>query len=141
MVSMHSEAPLISSAFSIEGKDFDPDECTKAIGIQPNEIGRIGEKLRPDSLGTLKISFWSISFIKEATYDLDEGLVKVLETMWPKREKILEYLRVGSFDNAAFSSTVNIYVDRPLYRIRPEVLRRFAFFGVEYIFDVHDYSE
>ena len=133
--------PIISSGFSISGTNLVPDECTKEMDLQPTSVGLAGTKRRPDALTTLRTSYWSISFSKEASYDLDEGLAKVLEIMWPKRRKVLGYLRAGSYDEVGFFSTVNIYVDRPLYRIRPDVLRHMAFFGVKYTFDVHDYSD
>ena len=131
---------LISSSFSISSPSMDPEECTDFLEIQPSSTGKKGHKRTPQSYGQLITSFWSIGPHKEPGDDIDEGMQKVLQIVWPAKERIGEYLKTRSY-HASFGTTVNIYESRPLYRLRPETLQKMAFFGVEYIFDIHDYSD
>ena len=133
--------PLITSGFSIAGKDLDPDRCSLLIGMEATEVGHIGEKRRPESLVALRTSFWEISVPKMASDEIDACLKKVIDILWPKRERVMEFLEKEQFDEAGFFTIVSIHADRPLYEISADTLRRLSYFQTSYTIDINDYSD
>ncbi|MDY7093082.1 MAG: DUF4279 domain-containing protein [Acidobacteriota bacterium] len=133
-------SPLISTSFTIEDPDLDPDHCTCEIGLEPTEAGRKGERLRPSSKVRLVTSVWTIALDKQPSWEIDEGLSQLMDHLWPKRKAIIDLLKRTRW-SAGFSTSVIIQEDRPLYILGPETLRRLAYFGITYSLDIFDYSE
>ena len=131
--------PRITSSFSISGPDFDPADCTLATGIEPSVAALKGQKRRPKSRFKLLTSVWEVSAIKEESGSIDDGMVEVLDYLWPKKESLKAYLRRSKW-SARFSTSLTVFDKRPLYVLGPETLSRMSYFGVDYTLDIHDYS-
>ena len=131
--------PLITSTFAIEGDTLDPEEVTRLIGVEPTETGLIGMKRsagRPDA----PTSYWWLKIRKQPDYDIEPGIARILDILWPQREKVVRFLR-GSDFAAIFTTGVSIYQDRPIYSLGPDTLRRLSYFDVRYCIDIFDYTE
>lgn len=132
--------PFVTSSFSVSGDRLQPDAVTKAIGIEPTETGLKGTKRRPESPVLLQRSFWAVELEKERIDDIDSGLSRLLDIVWPQRKHVKEFLRLTGFE-AGFSTTVTIRACRPLYCLRGPTLRRIAYFDIPFVIDIFDYSE
>ncbi|NJD87351.1 MAG: DUF4279 domain-containing protein [Betaproteobacteria bacterium] len=90
---MHS----YSVQLRIIGKELDPDEVTRRLGLRPNQVRIAGERRSANQVW--RESLWSYdgdSASAEAATEwtsLEDGLRFVLEKIWPKKELIQEYAR------------------------------------------------
>lgn len=137
---MKNSRPLISSHFSIHGETFDPQDCTRAIGIEPTYARRKGMKRRPGSLVALRTSVWTVSFSKVPSDSIDEEIARVIDILWPHQSKVLQFLSSTGLE-AGFGNSVTIYEERPLYCLSASTIQRIAAFGVDYGLDIFDYSD
>jgi hypothetical protein len=134
--------PQITSFFAIFDEDLDPEECTASLGLTPDVMTRAiktGVYL-PGGKPHFKKASWEIRLDKEPAWEIETGLCKVIDTIWPHREKIIDYLSSTGFQ-AIFGSNVTIHASRPLYILSPETLGRMATLGAEFSLDIFDYSE
>ena len=96
MASIHT----YSVQFRISGKDLDPHEVTRRLGLEPCQIRIAGEKRSQTALW--EESLWAFDGVPEANVSpiewssLEEGLSAVLESLLPKKKLILAY--AASFD-------------------------------------------
>jgi hypothetical protein len=134
--------PLITSFFSIIGENLNPRECTCFLGIEPTKTSETMPKggLLSNGKQHMKKASWSISLDKEPSWGIEDGMSKIIDTLWPHKSKIVEFLSTTKFE-ALFGSNVTIHASRPLYVLSPEILKRISFFGVEYGLDIFDYSD
>lgn len=140
---MNNSLPLITSRFVLAGLGLDPNICTSRISIIPTDYSS-EEKVTGRNILTgepyIKKPFWSLEFEKEPSDSIEDGLCKLLEILWPKRDNVTSL--INSLDcYAGFTSSVTIYKDRPLYCIGPGVLSQMAYFNAEYCLDIYDYSD
>ncbi len=70
----------------------------------------------------------------------DDGLRRLLERLWPRREQVRQLLRETGW-KAMFGTTVTITEARPVYELSGDTIQRLAFFEAEYTLDVFDFSE
>lgn len=131
--------PLITTSFTIDGVDLDPQECTREIGLEPTRAARRGERRRPESRINLVTSVWCIAIDKQPSLDTNEGLSQLLDVIWPRRVELRDYLKATKW-NAGFTTSLTIHDERPLYLLSHDSLCRMSFFGLEYSMDIHDYS-
>ncbi len=82
------------------------------------------------------VSFGAVRYPAD---DLDAVVRHVLSLIWPARHRIMEFVSLRCL-NAAFVASATINDERPLYRLSPESLRRLAFFGYDFGWEVFDYS-
>lgn len=142
-IEAHSEEarPLITNFFTITGKDLNIQECTRFLGLQPTETGETIQKgTSVDGRTHFRDAFWSIEFTKEPSWEIEEGLIKILDILWPRRECVTAFLSTTGH-SALFGTNVSIYASRPLYVLSPQTLSRMAFFETEWGLDIFDYSE
>jgi hypothetical protein len=133
--------PLITSFFAIGDINLDPDECTRLVGLNPTTTSQaIPKGFLPNGKVRIKDATWSIRFDKEPVWGIDEGLHRILDILWPQRDRVVEFLGTTGF-SALFGTNVTIHASRPLYSLSPKTIRRMSFFGLEYLFDIFDYSE
>lgn len=136
---MTDSRPLITTAFSLDGEDLDPSVCTREIGLEPTHAGRKGEKLRSTSHVALLTGVWTIS-VKQRSLDTSEGLEELLDILWPHRFALRQFLRKTLWE-AAFSTSMTIREERPLYHLSAGVIHRISFFRVSYGMDIIDLSD
>ena len=72
--------------FTLVG-DFDPVEITKAIGLEPSEVWRKGDR-NEQTHYERKFSRWSLNSRLSETASLEEQTADVLEQLNPKAEAI-----------------------------------------------------
>jgi hypothetical protein len=86
-----------SVQFRINGKDLDPGEVTRKLGLEPNQVRIAGERRSAnqvwhESLWSYDGGTASAETAREWT-SLEDGLLYVLERLLPKRELIQEYAK------------------------------------------------
>jgi hypothetical protein len=131
--------PLISSFFVIEDSGVIPQLCTERIGLMPTASGIKGER-QPGSRWPVPISFWQIKLTKEPSRSIEDGLIKLIEILWPTRAKIRSFLD-GTLFSAGFGSLVSIYEESPDYYLSAVTISALSSFGVIYGLDVYDYRD
>jgi hypothetical protein len=75
--------------FALDGDDFDPDEITKFLGIEPTSIMRKGSKV-PGRVP--KMNSWQLSTVNVVNNFIDvyQMSTEIINTLKPKKEKILQ---------------------------------------------------
>ena len=131
--------PSINVAFVIAGRDFDPQDVTRAIGLEPTNVWHatndaVINDARMDTVN------WSVGREKLALYSTDEAVREVLEIVWPNREAILQYLNASRV-SATLVCNVTIWEDRPVYELAAETMSRLATLDCEFALDLFDYAE
>ena len=134
-----NQAPLITSRFCINGRDFDTAGCTAAIGITPTRIWRQqNAKIATDHPEIPTIN-WIIEVKDRRLHSTDDALIELFTIVWPARERIQAFL-LSSGLHGSFVSLVTIHHEKPLYELQPETLSKLAWFGCEYGIDIYDHS-
>jgi hypothetical protein len=133
--------PLITNYFTITGLSLDPRECTRLLGIEPTETSKVVQRgTFLDGRPHVREAFWSIEFSKEPSWEIEGGLLRIIDILWPQRRKVVDLLSATGFD-ASFGTNVTIHASRPLYILSPQTLSRLSYFGAEYGLDIFDNSE
>lgn len=136
-------APYISSIFVITGMELRPNECTTALNLIPTDFcaeAKLTGLMMPSGEPFRRKPFWSIDFVKQRSYSVDDELNRLIDVLWPRRREIVRFLKTTS-NEAAFVTNVTIYHDRPRYELSPRTLQRLAYFGCEWGLDIFDFRE
>lgn len=133
---------LITSSFFIEGEDLDLEACTRELGLQPTRVVSAAIKGRwlPSGKANVVKPQWVVERKDQPSDDVNDELMKLLDLLWPRREAVIGWLKRTGHD-AGFTTSVNIFNDRPLYCLSPKTLKRLAYFNVEWGLDIFDYSD
>ncbi|NJL27339.1 MAG: DUF4279 domain-containing protein [Thermoanaerobaculia bacterium] len=136
-------SPRITSSFIIQGQELDTFLCTSAIGLTPTGTSEDVKSL-PAAIQkvarSIGGSYWRIDLEDEKSYDTDEGLVRLLEIVWPSREQIIRFCSRAHAD-IGFLSSVSIFHDRPVYTASAETIKKIAYLGGEWGLDIFDYRK
>jgi hypothetical protein len=130
--------PSITTVFWIQGDELDPNLCTEEVGIPPTDSGTKGQ-LRPGKRPPVPHSYWEVALRREPRLSTEDGLVKLLDLLWPVREKIRRFVHERPVA-AGFGSWVTIRHDLPQYRLSLPTLSRLTFFNVKYDMDINRYD-
>lgn len=110
-------SPLVTSQFVLEDDHLDLEACTRAIGKAPTRSSA-ERSIRGHHVQSGKVNirkpYWILEIEKEPSYSTDEGMLKLLDLLWPRRKEIAALLRLKRYD-AGFNTNVTIYEDRPVY--------------------------
>jgi hypothetical protein len=123
----------------IAGNEFDPDEATNQIGLEPTRIWFQTDRLLLLEKELPKVE-WSIGGKKRNFDEVEEAVQQVLEAIWPAREKIRSYVRLNGL-RSAFICAVFIYTEPPMYCLSAESMRRMASFQAEFSMVIYDYRD
>ncbi len=134
-----SESPLITVRFVIGGRDFDPNDVSRAIGLEPTRVWHATHKAVINDTRFNTVS-WCIGYEKLPLYSTDEAVKQVLKLIWPHREPIGRYLRHGKV-SATLVCNVTIWEDRPVYELSADTMQRLSALGCEFVLDIFDYSD
>ena len=110
--------------FALDGDDFDPDEVTKFIGIEPTSIMRKGSKAG----GKLpKISSWAVSTDKVVNESIDvfDMATEIINILKPKKELIIqaiEHFKIKPRLEVVLSFSVNQELSTPAIGFEPETV-------------------
>ncbi len=132
-------APSLSTHFVISGRDFDPDQCSEALGLKPSNVWRQKlEHLRArDDLANTE---WQIGFNKRPLYSVNEAVIEVLDLIWLARDRIRVFISESDL-KAALVCSVTIQADRPEYCLSPVAMEKLAALNCEFCLDIYDYSD
>jgi hypothetical protein len=130
--------PSMNVAFVIAGRDIDPDDVTRTVGLEPSRLWHATNKtvLNDPRMSTVN---WIVERCKVTFYEVDEAVRQVLDIVWPHREGILRY-QLGSKASASLMCSVTIREDRPVYALSAETMSRLATLRCEFSLDIYDYS-
>ena len=137
----YEQLPIVTAGFSVSGFTLDPDACTRAFGLAPTEIGIRGKKRTPESISRLKLSYWVIDSEEVEVDDVESVLWKVVERVWPARDRIAAF--AASNPSLFVSFYASVYMCRgqePIYGLSWKIMRKMAKFKVKYGLNVCDYS-
>ena len=133
----HGDAAQLSAFMTISGFNWDPNDCTRTIGLEPSEIRRRPERMVRDGK---RLIAWSIGFRRKEFDDTNDALSELMSMVWGHREEIKSFVRNQELE-ISFECNVTIWKNRPLYCLGPEVLGKLAWFECEFVLDIFDYSE
>src|SRR5688572_5131238 len=132
---MLPKAPIIETKFWVEGDELDPDEFTHLTGLQPTRKGKKGElSLNPMAAKRgvrIPATFWVIE-VERNTYSMDEGIQEVLGSIWPHRERILEYAHIRPSVKMGVTSVIHYSHDPPAYEVSRDSIEKLAYLGCEF---------
>jgi len=124
----------ITTTYFIEGDGVDPDACTEALRLSPTATRRRNDgKLRGRPRNE-----WRVSTGWLELDSIDASVVKLLEMLWPAKDRIVLYL---SETNASSSLVTGIEImdDRPDYCLSQATLAKAAQLFASYALDIYDY--
>ncbi len=135
----NEKAPDISVSFVIGSNDLDPDQCSHVLGLEPTTVWRQKrEHLR--GIPQVPNVQWVLSTGKVRGYTIDEPLSLLLETLWPHKAAVLEFVSDARAE-CFVTCTVTITCDRPLYEISVANLLKLAELRAPFRMDLFDYSD
>lgn len=122
-----------SVEFRIHGKDLDPAKITARLGLEPSRTRLAGDRR---GSGVWDKGMWAFNGGSDDYWDsLDEGLVSVLEELWPHRHVIAEYAETiwwcGHFSSSFDGGPV----------LLPTTMKKLGEFGVKLFIDTYCPSE
>lgn len=136
-------SPRITSSFIIGGECLDLDLCSAFIGLTPTQTSADARAL-PAAVREIAAKvgkpYWRIDLKRELSYDTNDGLSRLLEIIWPRRNEINEFVSRANL-TSAFLSSVSIFYDRPVYSASSETIKKIAYLGAEWSLDIFDYRK
>ena len=96
--------------FSIKG-EFDPDEISKLLGLQPFEAHKAGES-RARANGVYSCSVWNFGKCEEYNVNVNEQIRKTIEPLLVKVDE-LKHIKDSFAVNFYIEVVPEIYMDKP----------------------------
>lgn len=124
----------ISASLNLDGKTFDFDECSAAVGLAATSTWT--RKLEHEAIPE---AAWSLGFDKRPYDSVDVAVSAVLEQVEGREAKLLGYAGTHALD-ISLSCNVFIYEDRPLYSLSPATMKRLSELNAEFCLDIYDYT-
>ncbi len=132
-------ADTLAVFLTLAGRDFDPDECTRVIGLAPTRIWRQRHEHLQARVDLDNVN-WSVG-TDEASHDVvSDAVDEVLDRVWSHREAIVRHAQQHGL-RITLSCAVRIHTDAPEYSLAPRTIQRLAELGAEFVLDVFDYRE
>jgi len=135
----HKQADSIGVFLTLGGRDFDPEECTRVVGLLPAKVwAQRYEHLR----GRVDLDNvnWSVGF-EEKEYDgISDAVDEVLERVWPYRDKLVTYAEQHGL-RITVNCNVRIYAEAPEYSLSASTVQRLAELKAGVLMDIFDYRE
>jgi hypothetical protein len=130
--------PCIKVVFGVSG-EFDPDQLTELLCLDPTEIRRLGEDT-PTGRAKVRKTSWCIEQVRYGDSSIEDAVCAMLEQIWRRRAEIVQFSTNWpvSIDLVV---TVRFYEDRPLYSLSPPTMRRISDLGATFGLDIYDLSE
>jgi len=124
---------------TLSGRDFDPDECTRAIGLEPTKIWQQRhEHLRART--DLDNVNWSVGIDEATGGTVSSAVDELLDRVWANRDAIVAHARSRGL-RITLSCAVRIHTDAPEYLLAADTIGRVAELGAEFVLDIFDYRE
>jgi hypothetical protein len=102
------EQALVEAQFNLAGRDFDPEDVTKALGIQATDIWRqrLKHMLERTDFPTIN---WRYTLAKHPSDSLDESLQRLLLPFSGKEDVVVRLARTNSL---SISTHCRVWGDR-----------------------------
>jgi hypothetical protein len=129
-------ATLIEGVFSIAGRDFDPDECSREVGLEPTRVWRqrhVHLLHRTD----LPNVAWELGVGPEPFDTLDDPVRLVLGKLGPSAERIVAYAARRQL-KLTMTCLITIHAIPPAYVLSPETMRQMVALNAEFTMDIAD---
>ena len=83
---------------------------------------------------------WSFGVEKVAGYSTDPVVGQVLDSVWPRRDSIAKFADDHKL-SISICCNITIHVDRPVYELSPDNVKRMSDLKAQFLMDINDYSE
>ena len=126
----------VECTFSLSGRDVDPDECLREIGLDTATVWRPrNERLRRGTaLPNVALNF----SVGPAPFEsIDDAVRLVLAQVAPATDRIVACAARQGL-KASMTCLIKVYTDRPLYELSPESMRAMVVLGAEFSMDLID---
>jgi hypothetical protein len=131
--------PIIGCEFRITG-NFDPELITRATGILPSKIHRVGNSVSARSTLKHRADSWIISFGPIATWHLVDVLTPLLERIRPHRD-VLNALKAEHHSESEFSCLIEARDEIPGCTLSAATLSDIASLGADLDIDIYFLSD
>jgi len=130
--------PIIRPSFVISGEGWTPDECSRLIGIAPDETGTRGERPAGKGMPFLDTR-WEVRVEQRGHY-IDGPVRALLDRVWDRRSEIEAFLDQTGASTYVYCA-VSLFGEPAGYSLSAESIRRLAALRAEFSLDIVDYSE
>lgn len=121
--------PFVTTYCEISGSDFDSEGFAAAVDLPPGETEVAAGQ-----------GWWRLEVKDQRGYNTEDGLMAVLDTLWPVRDRLAQF--VGEHPaTVTIGSSVRMYFDNLVYGLTQPTLHRLAALGAHYSLDVQDFRE
>jgi lambda repressor-like predicted transcriptional regulator len=124
---------------TLAGRDFDPDECTRAIGLEPSAVWKQRHEHLQSRLDLDSIN-WSVGFDEKACDTLSDAVDEVLDRVWPHREAMVRHAAERGL-RITVTCTVRIHAAAPEYSLSPRTIERLAELKAGFLMDIFDHRD
>lgn len=138
-IGVHMNKTTVKAEFSIYGDNFDPNELTDLLGIQPMEVNLkgviTGTRKRPSTETS-----WSIYTKKEESYDVKEQIDKIVSILKDKI-KLINGFKEKNEVSISLSLLIEVENDeKPAIYWTPETNDFLGKIGAESSIEIYMYS-
>ena len=123
-----------------KNSDFDPEELTKRLGIQPFRTSRMGSPRRTGH-GTFPFSSWHACLQKEPALDGEEQCLRIVRMLTDKIPVLNEIRREGDVEFALMIVTEIHHEEQPVLCFGREIIAFCYLTGTEISLDQFIYGE
>lgn len=116
----------ILARYHLTGDDLDPDDVSRATGIEPTSVLRRGELHTPTSPRPVLINSWDVAVERPAEIDIEPCLEELIEKLRPAWS-VLEPL--GRTFHAFVVISIEPATSLPALAIRPGLVQAIAELG------------
>ena len=126
--------PEMCVALRLRGKRFAPEDVTRVVGLSPSKTWRAGEPI-PATTAKRKDDRWEFGLSYRETFDMEEMLKELLDTIEPYRERITAAAKeFGLVREISFG--VYIREQTPACWFSADTMRRLADLGADLDIDL-----
>jgi hypothetical protein len=134
---MKTDLPVMWAQFIVTGMKFDPNECTRNFGVEPNAVMIKGQKL-PGKRYASPDSSWSVASKKRAMDSTDEALKCLIKMVWARRKHILAFCEENDLEvTFGLKITGGLGKRNFLYEFSPELMEQMSYFHARVFIDVY----
>lgn len=134
-----ADMPQITAHFFISGRDFDPVDVTRVLGLDPSEVWHQKRRELKDRTDIPNVC-WKYGFKKRPFISIDDAIAEVLAAIWPLRDRLQQWL-ASHGAQVGIECSASIYKDRPVYELSATTISRLSDLSCEFILDIFDYSK
>jgi hypothetical protein len=112
----------ISVSFNLTGLDFNPDDLTNKLGINPTKIWRIGDLIHPKTILKRKENGWSLQSQLDKNHLLEEHIKYILNQLESKRNFLQEICSKNYGELSCIIYAIN--KERPSIHLDQDIIKK-----------------